>query len=253
MSGHHAAGDLWVRRFEPAPRASVRLVCFPFAGGSATYFRPLPALLGPDIEVLAIQYPGRQDRRAEAVVDDLPRLAEHVCGALASWLDKPFAFFGHSMGAIVAFEVARRLPLRGGPQPLTLFASGRRAPSIQRADLTHLRDDAGLVAELRSLGGTEAAILADQELVQMILPAFRGDYRAIETYRPPADHAVLDIPITAMVGDQDPKATIEDAAAWQEHTTAEFTLRVFPGGHFYLTEAAAEVASLIATALAARV
>ncbi|MFG2421481.1 thioesterase II family protein [Streptomyces sp. NPDC048448] len=251
MSGHHTESDLWVRRLRSEPPASVRLFCFPFAGGSASYFRPLAALLGSGIEVLAIQYPGRQDRRGEVVVDDIQRLADQVCDAVSPWLDQPFAFFGHSMGSVVAFEVTRRLAVRHGPQPLALFASGRRAPSVHRSELTRRKNDAGRVAELRSLAGTEAAVLDDGELVQMFLPAVRGDYRAIETYRGPSANAVLDVPITVMVGDQDPRVTVAEAAAWRDHTTGDFTLQIFPGGHFCLTGAASDVASRIRTVLAA--
>ncbi|MFJ4989688.1 thioesterase II family protein [Streptomyces sp. NPDC088732] len=245
--------DLWIRRFQPATPGSVPLVCFPFAGGSAGYFRPLPALLGPGVDVLAVQYPGRQDRRNEPVVDDIPRLAELICDALAPMADRPYAFFGHSMGALVAFEVVRCLALRGRREPAVLFVSGRRAPSVVRDDRVHLKSDADLVTELRSLGGTDAAILADDELVQMILPAVRGDYRAVETYRAPVPQAVLDVPIAALIGDQDPRVSVEEVSGWRDHTSAGFSLKIFPGGHFYLGEAAADVAAEITATLSAHV
>lgn len=242
--------DSWIRQLGPAPDSLVSLACFPFAGGSAGYFRPFQALLGPKIEVLAVQYPGRQDRRGTPAIEDISILAEQITDALSPWLARPLAFFGHSMGSVVGFEVARRLAQRGRRLPLVLFASGRRAPSRHRIEQLHLSEDAVLVAELRSLGGTDAALLADEELLSMILPAVRADYRAIETYRAPVTGAVLDIPITALVGDHDPRVSVEDARAWQEHTSRAFALHVLPGGHFYLRDQAADVARLIIDKLA---
>src|ERR1700712_4687720 len=115
----------WIRRFHESPGASARLVCFPHAGGAATYFYPLSRTLAPSIEALAVQYPGRQDRRAEPCVDDIHELADLVAPALLEWADRPLALFGHSMGATLAFEVAGRLE-KAGVRPAGLFVSGRR-------------------------------------------------------------------------------------------------------------------------------
>ncbi|GGV16258.1 thioesterase [Streptomyces litmocidini] len=243
----HATTDTapWVRRYHPAPQAPARLVCFPHAGGSATFYFPVSRALSPSVDVLAIQYPGRQDRRAEPCVDDMGTLADLVTDELGPWLDRPVALFGHSMGATLAYEVARRLEA-AGTTPLGLFASGRGAPSRQRDERTHLATDDHLLAELRRLSGTETRMLDDEELVRMILPAVRSDYRAVETYRhrpgPP-----LRCPVLALVGDADPKATVEEARSWADHTTGPFTLRVFPGGHFYLNDQAPAVLAAISS------
>lgn len=250
MSAPSTSGDLWIRRFPVPARGDVLLVCFPFAGGAAGWFRPLASLLAPGVEVRAVQYPGRQDRYHEPVVEDIPRLADLICDALEPALDRPFAFFGHSMGAVVAFEVTRRLALRDRPRPRVLVVSGRRAPSLRREERVHLRDDPGLLAELRALGGTDAAVLADDELVRMILPAVRGDYRAIETYRLPEHDAVVDVPVHALTGDADPRASVDEVAAWREHTTGDFSLHVLPGGHFFPAQQSARVADLITASLA---
>jgi len=237
----------WFRRFAQSPRSDRRLICFPHAGGSASYYFPLAQALRSRFEVLAVQYPGRQDRRAETCIDTISELAERIARALESLTEVPFAFFGHSMGATVAFEVARRLrwTLTG---PLCLFASGRRAPGQIRDERVHLRDDAGLTAELRQAGGTDHRLLAEEGLMAAVLPATRADYKAIETYRylpgPP-----LDCPITVLVGESDPKATLDEVSAWASHTTAGFDLRVFPGGHFYLDAHQQAVADIIDAAL----
>jgi surfactin synthase thioesterase subunit len=228
-------------------------VCFPHAGGAASYYLPLSQLLTPRIEVLAVQYPGRQDRRREQCIDDIHRLADRIVSALNRGTYGPYAFFGHSLGAILGFEVVRRLEQQTDGGPIRLFASGRRAPSSQREERensVHLRTDAGIISELRSMGGTDQRFLDDEELRAMILPVTRADYRAIERYvhtpGPP-----LNCPITAFVGDQDPNTTIDEAAAWAQCTAGEFDLRLFPGGHFFLDEHRAGVAQTISAALSA--
>lgn len=229
----------WIRRFHPAPDAGALLVCLPHAGGSAPFFFPVSRALSPSVDVLAVQYPGRQDRRGERCVDDLGELADLVTRELRPALDRPVALFGHSMGATLAFEVARRLEAEG-TVPLALFASGRRAPSRHREERVHLTDDAGLVADLKRLSGTDAQVLGDDEMLQAILPAVRSDYKAAETYRyRPGPR--LSCPVVALTGDADPHVTMAEAEAWGEHTDAGFTLRVFPGGHFYLSSHAAAV------------
>ncbi|WP_329093457.1 MULTISPECIES: thioesterase II family protein [unclassified Streptosporangium] len=240
--------DMWIRRFHPAPRAGHRLVCLPHAGASASYFFGVSRALSPAVEVLAVQYPGRQDRRGEPCVDNVPELADSVAEAVSGWADRPLALFGHSLGATVGFEVARRLEKRGIAVTV-LFASGRRAPSRERDETFHLLDDEKLLAEIRGLEGTNANVLADDEIIRMVLPAVRGDYAAAETYRyvPGPD---LRAPIRALVGDSDPKVTLEEAEAWGEHTGADFRLKVFPGGHFYLNAHQAAVLRLVTDCLA---
>ncbi|WP_031470510.1 thioesterase II family protein [Sciscionella sediminilitoris] len=235
--------ELWLRRYAPAPEAESVLVCFPHAGGSATFYLPVARALAPDIDVLAVQYPGRQDRRADPCIGDLGELADAIVPWLRSWFGRPVTLFGHSMGATVAFEVARRLEAAGTP-PAGLVVSARRAPSRHRDESVHLRDDDGLIEELKKLAGTDAALFGDEELLRMVLPAIRSDYRAAETYRyaPGPD---LSCPVTALTGDADPKATLEEVADWEKHTTGRFRMRHWAGGHFYLTHYQAEVLELL--------
>jgi pyochelin biosynthesis protein PchC len=238
----------WIRCFHASPDSDMRLVCFPHAGGSATYYFPMSRALAPAIEVLALQYPGRQDRRLEKCIDSIPDLANRIYGVLKSRVEPPFAYFGHSMGATLAFEVARRFQLRP-PGPVRIFASGRCAPSRRRAgEPIHLRDDAGLLAELRRGGATDPRVLDDEDLRAAILPMARSDYKAIETYAC-APGAQLDCPITVLVGDCDPQVTIDEAAAWGEHSAGGSDLHVFPGGHFYLEACQEDVIATISATL----
>ncbi|MGW7280714.1 thioesterase II family protein [Streptomyces sp. NPDC054844] len=251
MAGATTDSGSWVRLYHPSPAPKARVVCFPHAGGSASFFHPVSSALRPGIEVLAIQYPGRQDRRAEEPLTDIATLADRVFDALRPHLvrePRP-AFFGHSMGATVAFEVAVRMR-REGLAPTVLVASGRRAPSRRRSDDVHLRDDKGLVAEIRKLSGTDTRLLDDEEMMGAILPAVRADYRAIERYVGTPD-ALVDCPVEVFVGDHDEQVTLEEADAWRRHTSGDFAVHVFQGGHFYLTSRAAEtIERLAATVLA---
>ncbi|OLZ59426.1 thioesterase [Streptomyces sp. IMTB 2501] len=243
MTANLTDTSLWIRRFHPAQGAPARLLCLPHAGGSAPFYFPVSQALSPGLDVLAVQYPGRQDRHTEPCIESLPELADALIEQVLPWTDRPLALFGHSMGASLAFELALRLERRG-TVPLVVFASGRRAPSRHRDETVHLRDDAGLVAELRALSGTDARVFGDEELLRMVLPAIRSDYKAAETYRHTA-RARLAAPIHVHVGTDDPKATLDEARAWGEHTESEFEMHVYPGGHFYLNNHAPRVISAI--------
>lgn len=230
----------WIRRFHPAPGDGTRLVVLPHAGGSASFYFPLSRALAPRFDVPAVQYPGCQVRLAEPCIDDIGELADRIAAVLQPWTCEPPAFFGHSMGALVAFEVARRLDV----EPIQLFVSGRRAPSWYRDERVHQRNGEGLVAELRKLSGTASWVLGDEELLRVVLPAVRSDYRAVETYGC-APGAKVGCPITVLVGDADPKVTLDEVEAWREHTEAEADVRVFSGGHFFMTERQDEVLAVI--------
>ena len=242
--------DLWLRRYHPASDAGVRLVCFPHAGGAATYYHALSAALSPTVDVVAVQYPGRQDRRGEPLIDDLMVVADKLSAVFTDWTDRPLAFFGHSMGATIAFEVARRLESRGVRLAI-LFVSGRPAPSMpRRGHRVHLSDDAAVLAEMKKLSGTESQLLEDDDFVRMVLPAVRNDYKAIETYRyvPGPD---VGCPVLAMIGDDDPKVNQAEAESWRSHTSGQFDLRVYRGGHFYLNDHRESVNRLLVERLTA--
>ncbi|MEV0322091.1 thioesterase II family protein [Streptomyces sp. NPDC050658] len=244
MSGKVGESDKWVRRFHPAPDAETQLVCLPHAGGSASFFFSASRALSPDVDVLAVQYPGRLDRRTEAFVDRIDALAGHVADALMPFTERPLALFGHSMGALLGFEVVRLLEARG-VQPIALVVSGRRGPDTYRDEAHHLSSDAELIAEVASLSGTSSAVLDNAEIVRMALPAIRNDYRAVETYRFPGG-PLVSAPIYAHVGESDPKATLDEVRAWARHTTGTFEFHTHPGGHFYLSAPESTVVPFLA-------
>ncbi|MFR9727666.1 thioesterase II family protein [Saccharopolyspora sp. MS10] len=229
----------WLRRYHPAPEAAVRLVCFPHAGGSASFYRPVATAHSPGADVVVLQYPGRQDRHREPLLATVDEYAAAVTEVLAAEPELPTVFFGHSMGALLAFEVAHLLEHGAGAPPRSLVVSGRRAPCTARDERVHQLDDEGLLADVRGLNGAAAA-LEDEEVVRMSLPAIRNDYRAVETYPVRADR-VVDCPIAVLLGDDDPKTTQDEALRWKEHTCDAFRLRTFRGGHFYLVQHATAV------------
>jgi surfactin synthase thioesterase subunit len=243
---------VWLRRYRPAQTqtaaAAVRLVCFPHAGGSATAFRPLADTLAPaGIEVLSVQYPGRQDRRHEPFIPTVEELIETLLPELKPWTDEPFALFGHSLGATLAYETARRLAASGRP-PLHVFLSGRRAPGVPRHDLPALLDDRSLIDRITRLQGTDPAVLQDEELLRMVLPALRNDYAMAGAYRH-QPVPVLRVPVTVLTGDSDPNVSVEHARRWSQVAGGPFALQVLPGGHFYLNDRTESVGHIIAEAL----
>ncbi|MER5585454.1 alpha/beta fold hydrolase [Streptomyces asoensis] len=240
--------EKWVSVSHPAPLSSVRLACLPYAGGSASFFFPVSRALHPSVEVLALQYPGRQTRLHEPRIDNVPEFANQIFAALRHLDDKPLALFGHSMGAVLAYEVALRMQDAGLPAPVRLFASGRRAPSRGAGGRVHTGSDAELVSELRELSGTNEMLLGDPEVLAMILPAIRSDYTAIERYRHEPGRR-LDCPVTVLTGDRDPRVSLDEAEAWAEHTTGTSETKVFRGGHFFLVDHMAEVVGLVARRL----
>jgi medium-chain acyl-[acyl-carrier-protein] hydrolase len=188
------------------------------------------------VEVCPVQLPGRENRIAEPAFDRLPPLVQALADAVEPWLDRPFAVFGHSNGALVGFELARTLRARGRPGPVHLFASGRRAPDVpaERAPIATLPEPEFL-AELQALGGLPAALLEHRELLALLVPTLRADVAIHETYVF-RDEAALACPITAYGGLTDPRVSRPSLEAWARHTASAFVMRLFPGGHFFLQD-----------------
>jgi pyochelin biosynthetic protein PchC len=229
----------WLRLYHPVKRPRARLVCFPHAGAGAAVYRPWVAELPPDIELLAVCYPGRQDRFGEPFAPSVGAMAADVASTLASVAgsagEPPLALFGHSMGALVAYEVALRLEHQHRLAPRYLFVSGRWVPDRADGRQLHLASDAELLDEMRRLGSVDLKLLEIPEIRELALPVLRADYRLLSLHR----RAYLDrvnVPITSYVGDRDAGCSVEDAGQWARATSGEFALKTFPGDHFYLVE-----------------
>jgi len=234
--GDELSAERWLRRYGPVrPESALRLVCFPHGGSSAVFFRAWSLAAPPAVDVLAVQYPGRMDRSDEPFVDRMEPMADAIAAVLGPRLAPGrFAFFGHSVGAAIAFETALRLRREHGLEPVRLFVSGRRSPRRHRRTERHLAPDDELFAYLGMLGGVDA-LLERPDLQALVLPLLRSDFKLSETYSPDPDERV-DWPLTALVGADDAEVDVDDVADWEYVTGGEFELLVFPGGHFYLRD-----------------
>lgn len=246
--------NAWLVRPRPRPDAALRLFCFPYAGVGASAYRAWAVGFPDDIETCAVQPPGRESRLREKPYTDLAALVAAAAKTLEPELDRPYAFFGHSMGATVAFELARLLVATGYPAPVWLFVSGRRGPRVPDPDppLRHLSDAAFVDRILARYGGIPDEILRHRDLLALLLPGLRADIAALETHvyvpGPP-----LACPITAFGGTHDDRATPVELAAWHAETTGPFDLEFFPGDHFYLEGARGALIDAICARLRSRV
>lgn len=233
---------LWRAR---RPGARHRLICFPHAGAGAGVFADWVDAVPPEIEVVAVQLPGRQNRIAEQPVTEVAPLVRTLTQTLRPAMTGPYSFFGHSCGASLAFEVARALHARGSRGPAQLFLSAQPAPERSwRRPTLHQLPDAEFRAELVRLGGIEPEIAGDERAMTALLPIVRADFRLWERHRVlPGDR--LDCDITVLLGDADVRTPQDSVEEWREYTNNRFDVRVFPGGHFYFRELLTEVGDLI--------
>lgn len=243
--------DLWFRSFASRPHAGARIYAFPFAGGSAAVYRGWADRLPSSVDLRAVQLPGRQDRMAQAPATDLAGLVRTLADELREDLtDVPFAFFGHSMGALLSFELARELRRSGGPQPVLLGLSAWSSP---RGGLPHERystlSDEAFLEVLTRLGGMPQDVLAAPDLLRLVLPTLRADFAVVEshTYQ---EEPPLAVPMSVFGGTADPFTEARGVEEWRRETTVPLTVRHYPGRHFFLLDHSDAVAGAFAGDLA---
>jgi len=223
---------------QPNPQAKMRLFCLPYSGSGAVAYRTWPDNLPREIEVCAIQLPGRENRLRERPFTQVQPLVDAIVAEIAPYLDKPFAIFGHSLGALIAFELARSLRRCFGELPRILLVSGRGAPDCcLREEPIHALPDDAFITRLRDFNGTSEMVLRNQELMALLLPVLRADFAINETYEYTAD-LPLTCPVAAYRGAKDTNMTYEDVDAWRQETSAAFRLRTLPGDHFFIHNSA---------------
>jgi medium-chain acyl-[acyl-carrier-protein] hydrolase len=238
----------WFYRPLATESAGLRLFCFPYAGAGPNIFRRWARLLSPSVEVCGVALPGRAYRLEERPRDRLGPLADELVSVLLEQPAGPFAFFGHSFGGLLCFEVARRLHRFGAPLPAELFVSACRPPHLMpSAPEVHRLPDRAFKERLRAFGGTPVPVLECLELMDLLLPVLRADLTAFETH----DHEPgppLPVRMTVLGGASDPLVDQATLDGWRRHTCERFTVRVFPGDHFFLhSDEEAVVATVAAT------
>jgi surfactin synthase thioesterase subunit len=247
--GHYVTGR-WFLTQVPRPRAAIRLYCLPHAGGAAATYAAWPPALGIDVEVNAVTLPGRERRMGEPAVIDPVAIAEAISGHA----DRPFAVYGHSMGARLGFEVVRELRRGGGGLPCQLFVGACQAPDLPRGngryDGLSTLGDAELIQELALGGGIPDEVLAVPELVELLTPVFRADFGWLDAYEY-AGEPPLPVPITAFAGEDDQAAPRDLVAGWSRQTSAGFELHVLSGGHFFHHDQLPALSALIRAGLRA--
>ncbi len=226
----------WLFRLRPENDAKLRLFLLPHAGGSATSFRSWAEHLPAGVDACALQLPGRGERLNEPAIESMMPLVEAVYTNIAPLLETPYVLFGHSFGALLAFELAHRIRGEGQRPPLRLVVSGRRAPSTGVGGrVLHLLPDEQVEARIRRFGGTPSVLLDDPELRALFIGVLRADFKVIETYeyvrRPP-----LDVPLSIFRGQEDEEAPLDLVLPWQQEAREASSLRSFAGGHFFALE-----------------
>ena len=239
------ASDPWFLRPQPNPQATVRLFCFPYAGGGAGIFRTWSQELPAEIEVCLVQLPGRESRIRESALTRLDILIQQLSPAILPLLDIPFAFFGYSMGALIGFELARQLRQQNGLIPSHLFLAACRGVHIPTTHPIHQLSDSQFVAEINQrYQGIPLSVLQNPELLQIVVPVLKADFAILDTYIFQPD-VPLPCPFTAFGGFEDPIVSQENLLAWRDHTSNTFSLEMVPGDHFFLNQSRSQLLNTI--------
>jgi medium-chain acyl-[acyl-carrier-protein] hydrolase len=246
------AANKWFLLPRPNDQAKLRLFCFPYAGGGAVAYRGWANHLSSGLEICLAQLPGREARLSETALTSLSQIVGELAQNIRPYLDKPFVFFGHSMGASIGFELARQLKRVDGVEPKHLFISARRAPQLpDNEPPIYNLPDKEFLTEVMRLNGTPREVLEHEELMLLMLPLLRADFAVSQTHRYVPEPSPLSCPITAIGGLQDHEISRAKLEGWSEQTSAAFNLRMLPGDHFYLKTAQGQLLQIIERTLTA--
>jgi len=230
----------WFRPLRNGRHGRINLFCFPYAGSGPAVFRQWPEALPPSINVIGVCYPGRESRMSEPLYTALRPMVHALSQAIRPWLDQPFAFFGHSMGAFVAYALANRLSQQHAPLPECLFVSGASAPHLAEAAPLHGLPSREFLRGIVDLEGIPGEVLDDTEMLRYVLRLLRADLQACETYLL-GEVEPVSCPLCVFGGDRDPRVSVAQLRAWAAYAGLSLDIEVLPGRHFFLHDRRAEV------------
>lgn len=239
--------DRRIYRYRYTSNPGMRLFCFPYAGGGASIYSNWHKMLPADIELNAVQLPGRESLFNIPALSDLSQLLPALLEAITPLMDRPFAFFGHSLGALICFELIRSQRRAGLREPLHLFVSGARAPQIpiyKEQIPVHQLSSEAFKERIRRYNGTPEEVLNNNDLFQLLLPTLRADFQLFETYTY-IPGARLNCPITVFGGTEDARVSSDDLYLWQEQTNARFTVHTMQGDHFFLQKCSGAIIEIL--------
>ncbi|TCP65798.1 thioesterase II family protein [Baia soyae] len=229
--------------------SKIKLLCLPYAGGSARVFLDWKNDLHADIELIPVELPGRGKRFGEALISDFHQLVEDIYQNIKNEISGPYCFFGHSMGSLIVFEVMRKLKAEKQPMPMCCILSGKNPPHVPLRNHIHALDDEEFLAKIFGYGGTPAEMLHNQELASIFLPIIRSDFQAIELYEPPADREQMDCPFVVFYGTEDPYVSTDLVKEWSLYTTSSCEFYAYSGGHFFIQEKREQVVEQVNSVL----
>lgn len=243
----HQTNSKWFNFIKRPKNPKLTIVCFPFAGGDASFYQNWATEIKADVQIISIQFPGRANRFLETPYKDLNNLIDELTKDWGYFIKTPYVLFGHSLGGLTIYELTRILNENNQLRPLHLFISGCKAPHLLKNKERYLLPKQAFIEMIKELDGTPKEIVENQELMDLLVPMLRADFQLIETYTYLEKQKQLSLPITLMGGTEDPEVGMEDLEAWKSVIEGPCKLQLFQGGHFFLKDSEKEFFDFINT------